>query len=775
MALNGTRSRPDFSSGLRGGEGAWLSLARAALTPASGAAESALEALDLADPEQRRLGDYELLECLGRGGMGVVFRAYQLSLQREVALKVMAGLADDDAAIARFHAEARAAARLHHPHIVPVYEVGRIGDEPFFSMPLLRGTTLAAQLDGQRLSEARAIELLLVLCSAVGYAHSLGLLHLDLKPANVLLDEDGRALIGDFGLAQSLDPGAAANATEPAGTPAYMAPEQIERQRGDLSPRSDIYALGAMLYEFLVGEPPHGRADAATLMQRTLRETVPPPRGRRPGLGRDLEAICLTCLQTDPARRYAGTRELAADLQRCRDGNAVSVRRQHWPERIWRGLRRHPALSLAVAAALCALLAGAALSAWQWQRAEAALRQAQEQTRRSQAAAARQQQLAQLLAAGFPSGVNSDPERRRRAHDVVAALQALPGSDAAVQGELLRLFATALEQAGKKDAVDDLVSEIVDQLGSSFRAAQVHTLTARGTRESLLAAVLLGSDARGIEPFAAAGSARALLAQRYGDDREALYALALSCHMQAAPCSDDAPYRRLVELDGGNAASWLLVPQGPAQTDAQISARLVHAAAAVRFDDHSWRHAQLLRAQLAELEAPESLRLPLRGVLDDAEIPRSLRRNSVAAVPLPRFVDFVRLCRPDLAAFKADPALRAPCARFARLAFDAPRASVLARMVASAMLRRLYPGKPEADAAFALRRQYVWLAENFAQRGIDAEFLQQHMAEHGEWQAYLNAAAQLGIAAEPPPQWQPQQPETLLLAEQRRGAASPPR
>lgn len=752
-----------------------LPLARLALKPAASGAESALEALDLSDPQQRRLGDYELLQCLGRGGMGVVFRARQLSLQREVALKVMAGLADDDAATARFHAEARAAARLHHPHIVPVYEVGRIGDEPFFSMPLLRGTTLAARLDGSGMSEARAIELLLVLCSAVGYAHSLGLLHLDLKPANVMLDEDGRALIGDFGLAQSLDQDTTAPAAESAGTPAYMAPEQIERQRGTLSPRSDLYALGAMLYEFLVGEPPHGRGDAATLMQRTLHERITPPRQRRAQLSRDIDAICLKCLQTDPADRYADTAELAADLVRCRDGNAVSVRRQPWPERVWRSLRRHPALSLAIAAALCALLAGAALSAWQWQRAEAALQQAQEQGRRSEAAAARLQQLAQLLAAGFPTGANSESERRRRAHDVVAAMHALPGSDAASQGELLRLFATALEQAGKKDAVDDLVSEIVDQLGAGFRTEQVKTLSASGTRESLLAAVLLGSDTRDPLPFAAAASARAQLAQRYGDDAEVLYALALSCHMQAEACTDDAPYRRLVQIDPGNAVSWIVVPKGLQETDAQIAARLVHAAAATHFDDHSSRHAQLLRAQLSELQPPESLRLPLRGVLDDAEIPRSLRRNSVAAVPLPRFVDFVRLCRPDLAAFKADPALRVPCARFANLAFAAPRASVLARMVASAMLRRLFPGKPEAEAAFAARRQYVWLAENFARRGIDAEFLQQHMAEHGEWQAYLNAAAQLGIAAEPPPQWQPQQPETLLLAEQRSGAAGAPR
>jgi len=187
-----------------------------AVFPGIGEAQSALDALDLTDPQQRRFGDYELIERLGRGGMGVVYRARQHSLGREVALKVIAGTNQEPEAVARLHAEARAAAQLHHPNIVPVYEVGLVDDVHFFSMPLLRGATLAQTLHGA-LAESTAIELALTLARAVAYAHSLGLLHLDLKPANVLLDDAGRPLIGDFGLARAFD--AAGDEDAVRGTP----------------------------------------------------------------------------------------------------------------------------------------------------------------------------------------------------------------------------------------------------------------------------------------------------------------------------------------------------------------------------------------------------------------------------------------------------------------------------------------------------------------------------------------------------------------------------
>ena len=759
---------------------ALLQLARSALLHSGGGAESALEALDLDDPAQRVFGDYELLQCIGRGGMGVVFRARQLSLQREVALKVMAGLGDDAAAIARFHAEARAAARLHHPHIVPVYEVGMIGDEHFFSMPLLRGATLATRLAGNGLDEAAAITLLLTLCGAVEYAHSLGLLHLDLKPDNILLDDNGRPLIGDFGLALAFDPQRPAAAAELSGTPAYMAPEQVDRSLAPLSPRSDIYALGCMLYEFLTGTPPHGRGDAQTLMQRRLQQATDGPRRLRPQLGRDIDAICRRCLQRDPQQRYASAAELAADLARARDGNAVAARPRPWPEKLWRSLHRHPALSLATAAALAALIAGGTLSAWQWRRAEAALVQAQAERARSEAAAARQQQLAAMLAASFPSGIGSDAERQRRAQEVVAWMNRQPQAgheqtDAAAQGELLRQFAQQLRSAGKGDGVDSLVDEIVQQLGTNYLSSFVDKLVRSDKRETLIAAVLLGSgqpDNAVLQTATAA--ARQRLAQRFGDDAEALYALALACHVQSQPCTQGEYFQRLTAIDGNNAVSWIVVPQGLVETDVQMAERLAHAAAATQFDDHSWRHAGLMRAELADLQPPDSLRLPLRGMLDDAEIPRLLRRSVVQTVPLPRFVGFVRLCRPDSVLLQQRAGLRGDCERFARLLLTAPKASMLTRMIGSAMTRRLFKGRAEAEAALLMRRQYVWLSEHFDRRRVDAEFLQDDMAAYGEWNAWLRAADRLGIAREPPPDWQPQQPQMLLLSEDRQNPAAAP-
>ncbi|MDZ4814126.1 MAG: serine/threonine-protein kinase, partial [Pseudomonadota bacterium] len=196
----GTRAGPSANTGRSDAE--WLGVARLGLAPGQTDDSSLWDQVDLTDPEDRRFGDFELLERIGRGGMGVVFRAFQHSLGREVAIKFIVGaLVDHPAAVSTFFAEARAAARLHHPHIVPVFESGQIDGQPYFSMPLLGGETLAQRIQKGRFDPKAAVDLLLTLCAAVSYAHELGLLHLDLKPGNVLFDDGGRALISDFGLA----------------------------------------------------------------------------------------------------------------------------------------------------------------------------------------------------------------------------------------------------------------------------------------------------------------------------------------------------------------------------------------------------------------------------------------------------------------------------------------------------------------------------------------------------------------------------------------------
>ncbi|MGJ8671255.1 MAG: serine/threonine-protein kinase, partial [Oceanococcus sp.] len=183
--------------------------------------------LDFNDPAQRAFGDYELLEEIGRGGMGIVYRARQRSLDREVAIKFIADHLADTASIARFFSEARAAARLNHPNIVPVYEVSQVETVHYFSMPLLSGETLASTLDKGALPPDAVISLMLKLCDAIHYAHRLGLLHLDLKPANILIDDRGEPMIADFGLARRMDAQGGVDAQEVSGTPNFMAPEQI--------------------------------------------------------------------------------------------------------------------------------------------------------------------------------------------------------------------------------------------------------------------------------------------------------------------------------------------------------------------------------------------------------------------------------------------------------------------------------------------------------------------------------------------------------------------
>ncbi len=729
-----------------------------AVFPGIGEAQSALDALDLADPQQRRFGDYELIERIGRGGMGVVYRARQHSLGREVALKVIAGTHEDAAAVARLHAEARAVAQLHHPNIVPVYEVGLVDDVHFFSMPLLRGTTLAQTLHGA-LAEGTAIELTLTLARAVAYAHSLGLLHLDLKPANVLLDDAGRPLIGDFGLARAFD--AAGDEDAVRGTPAYMSPEQIDRRLGALSPRSDVYALGAMLHEFLTGAPPHGN-DVST---RLGASRTPSPRALRAELGADIDAICRRCLQTSPDERYATVEELVADLARCRDGNAVLVRPRRWPERAWRSLRRHPALSAAVTLAALALLLGLFGTAWQWRRAERARVVAEHERAVSGARAERLRQLAGLLAASFPAAEAGDTERRRSARDAVTWLTREAGADAAVQRELLDAFGQALRAAGKGDAVDTLLDEILRQRGAAYRHDRLAALLARDDRDGLLALqwVAAGDTDAAARELAAAGATR--LAERYGDDPDALYVLALGCSSGSIPCAPDI-FARLTARAPDNAVHWILAP--PDEAPAMTRERLRQAARAPRFDDHLAAQTALLRATLAPTTPPPELGEPLQGMLDTAEIGPSLRRRAIEAVPLPRYAAVVGLCRPDREPAANDAALRADCDAFGRLALDAPNAAILSRMIASAVLRRLHPGDAIGRRAYDYRRQYVWLSEQLVPRGFDAEQLQQDVARYGEWEAWLRLADRSRIARMPPDDWKPKNPQALLLAEQRK-------
>ncbi len=328
--------------------------------------------MDLSDPMQRDFGDYELLEKIGQGGMGMVYRARQHSLDRDVALKLLAaGPWASRGFIERFRREAQSAARLEHPNIVTVFEAGTQHDLHYFSMRLVRGESLAARVHRLgKLPPREAARLLLVVAEAVDYAHRLGVLHLDLKPGNVLIDVDGEPMVADFGLARRLDEAPDGEGEDVSGTPAYMAPEQATASHQRIGRATDIYGLGAILYELLCGAPPFLAATPQQTLERVVLEPVTPLRTLLPTVPRDLEAICLACLHKDPGRRYPTAAALAGDLRNFLEDRPVAVRRPGRGERVARWMRREPRLALAVAGILLALLVGLAASLQQWRRAE---------------------------------------------------------------------------------------------------------------------------------------------------------------------------------------------------------------------------------------------------------------------------------------------------------------------------------------------------------------------------------------------------------------------
>ena len=289
-----------------------------------------------------QIAGYECLERLGQGGMGVVYKARQISLNRLVALKVLPPAASVGAEPeARFRIEAEAAARLQHPNIVQVYEAGECRGVPFYAMEYVAGPTLARVLHDAPLPPRTAAEYVEQLARAVHYAHEHGVVHRDLKPANVLLDLGRTPKIADFGLAKSLYAGSELTATgQVLGTPAYMAPEQVDGA-ARVGWASDVYSLGAVLYATLTGRPPfRGPTVFATLAQ--ISETEPVPPGRlKPGVPRDLETICLKCLQKEPDRRYATAQNLADDLRRWLKGEPPLARPTGPIERAGRWARRN--------------------------------------------------------------------------------------------------------------------------------------------------------------------------------------------------------------------------------------------------------------------------------------------------------------------------------------------------------------------------------------------------------------------------------------------------
>ncbi|HOY60017.1 MAG TPA: serine/threonine-protein kinase, partial [Verrucomicrobiota bacterium] len=381
------------------------------------------------EPAPPRVGDYELLEEIGRGGMGVVYKARQISLDRIVALKLILGgrLAGRDQAH-RFRAEAQAAANLQHPNIVAIHEVGEHAGQLFYAMDYIEGKNLASVISDLRFeisNHTRSVSWMKTVAAAVHYAHEQGILHRDLKPANIIIDQHDQPRITDFGLAKRIEvlpsggqigggPGISpSSGGEPAeagtttaatsdlgvvaevnaqrstsnsplstldsqitlsgqvlGSPSYLSPEMAEGKRAAVGVASDVYSLGAVLYHLLTGRPPF-QGETLTALLRQVIETDPvAPRRLNPSIPRDLETICLKCLDKEPRRRYSTALEVADELGRFLADEPIRARPASRAERLWRWCRRNPKLAGALGAVVLSLVLGLVTTTWQMRRAQ---------------------------------------------------------------------------------------------------------------------------------------------------------------------------------------------------------------------------------------------------------------------------------------------------------------------------------------------------------------------------------------------------------------------
>ena len=532
-----------------------------ALFPPPDTAVAPLEGRDLP-----QVPGYEIEEPVGRGGMGIVFRARHLRLNRLVALKMLVfGAAATSTERERFQREAEAVAGLKHPNIVQVYDVGDSDGRPYFTMELLDGGSLAQGLSGTPQPARQVAALVATLADAVQAAHQGGIVHRDLKPANILLTADGTPKVADFGLARHFE-------GEPAltlsgariGTPSYMAPEQVIAKSGTIGPAADIYGLGALLYEMLTGRPPFRGETAAETERQAIQDEPVPPSRLNTKLPRDLETICLKCLSKEPHRRYASAAALADDLKRFSEGRPILARPVSLPERTWRWCRRNPTVAGLLATALA--LAGLAVGGGFWlerQRSERREETARREGRQSEAAKSVLEQASALQKQG------RWPEAR-------AVLEAAPN--------LLDTTAPVdLREQLRRARIDVETEAELEEIRLSLSATSPTDRTARRSPGQLYADAFrkYGVDLKALEPAEAAARVRhsaireTLLAFLYDwlywapvADRELLGAL--------LDRADDDDWRRayrdvLPGRDPRKLKELAAAPQAPAQPPVVLS------------------------------------------------------------------------------------------------------------------------------------------------------------------------------------------------------------
>ncbi len=407
------------------------------------------------------LPGYETLQEIGRGGMGIVYKARQTSLGRTVAVKVMiAGQDADDESLVRFHREARAAAKLDHPNIVQVLDVGRSGAKHFFAMRHVDGCSLNEWVKQREVTPRVALELTRKVALALDYAHSQGVIHRDVKPANILIDAGGEPHLVDFGLAKDLAIGGLTASGTRLGTPSYAPPEQLDGNFGKVDARADVYSLGATLYYVLTGRAPFDGDRMLTIVTAVLFQEPIPPRAIHSNIHRDVETICLKALEKEPDRRYATVREMADDIGRYLDGEPIRATPAALPTRVWRKARKNLAVVLP---AVVAVVFGLAISIGALVQGRARARDIDEGIR------AAEDHLREADA-------SSDRRRRReactRARDALVGVLRLDRANARANEAIARVDAALAQIAADEDAEREKTSADAALAGTTLRQFQ---------------------------------------------------------------------------------------------------------------------------------------------------------------------------------------------------------------------------------------------------------------------------------------------------------------
>jgi hypothetical protein len=652
-------------------------------------------------------------------------------------------------------------------------------------MPLIEGRSLAAVLDQGKMKPDATVALLLKLCDAIDYAHRLGLLHLDLKPANVLLDARDEPLIADFGLARHMDNNGGVDAQEVSGTPQFMAPEQILIKQYRLTPATDIYALGAILYICLTGQSPHGNGKADDVLRRAVAGRVRAPLELKAKISRDLSAICMKCLELQPGDRYKNAAKLADDLRRVRDGLPVSVRRIGLVERAQRWLRREPRLAVATAIAALALLVGATATAWQWREATAQRDTAIVQ--RDAADAARKFAIAERTRAEHASAlgawlyaqnsVNWKHDYDLTRHMLQWLRERMPTNEA-LQATTLTSFATALN-AEKHDAASALLLPLVEIMGREYRPRVIAALekTDAPNRYALAARLAWFDEQHETEPRQYIRLLDLALSQQ-PDSIDAWNMAATFCTgpRGAIHCQHPEAIEQLIRIEPDNSYPWLLLAMsnhGPRKNMA-----LHEAAQRNRFDDHfrTTFSGYMEAIDRGGVPVPETIAGPMKLLSpQNGSIARRVGWFEQASFPLAAWQPLIELCNPARHALDSASGYQDCLSIGERMATS--KASVIARHIGAVIVRRIAKGTPQERKMIKMRRNYEFVMamrdslSEAQQTNYPSEKFLADVSSEGEFEAIVNQINYYGLPTESPKDWQPKDPNRLLLPEEQKPVA----